>query len=81
MTETLKNKGCSACKNSMKIRCSKPAAHSALSYFTELWTYMDKERTGRSRIKSAIDYVMMNFCFFLAGFQLLSKIHSSNLAK
>ena len=39
MYVTLKNKGCSESKTSMKIRCSKQVAHYALSYFTKHGTY------------------------------------------
>ena len=44
---TLKDKGSSQGRISVRIGCSKPVAHTALSYFTNLEIYWDKEGTGR----------------------------------
>ena len=61
---TLKEEGCSECKFSLKIGCSKLLANTALSYFTKLGMYWDEEITGRPEFTSAIDDFTVKFCFF-----------------
>ena len=66
---TLKKEGCSDFQLSVKIGCSKPVAHTALSYFTKRGIYRDGERTGHPRITSAIEDSLMIFFFgWLATF-------------
>ena len=59
----LKEEGCSECQVSVKIDCSKPVAHTAMNYFTKLGIYWDEEKTGRPRIRSAMDDCRMKFWF------------------
>ena len=56
---TSKEEGCSECQISVKIGCSKPVAHTALSYFTKRGINWDEERKWHPRKTSTGDESML----------------------